>query len=157
MHIYNICTNVVIYIGKYTNTHPYITHYANALLRTKISRCKCYALLYHPYQRAVRNFLSFKILFQLHFGVNSGASRFAIEHQAVNEATFRCPDEMGWKPQVRFGSLTPLSRVEILTNLRIHGLIWVKWVKLIDLTKNEMGRRSSEGYSNALYLLNHIL
>ncbi|XVF31506.1 hypothetical protein REPUB_Repub16aG0151800 [Reevesia pubescens] len=35
----------------------------------------------------------------LHFGVNSGASRFAIEHQAVNEATFRCPDELGWKPQ----------------------------------------------------------
>ncbi|XP_048225799.1 pyrrolidone-carboxylate peptidase isoform X1 [Ricinus communis] len=38
----------------------------------------------------------------LHFGVNSGATRFAIEHQAVNEATFRCPDEMGWKPQVRY-------------------------------------------------------
>lgn len=38
---------------------------------------------------------------QVHFGVNSGATRFAIEHQAVNEATFRCPDEMGWKPQVR--------------------------------------------------------
>ncbi|KAI8027099.1 Pyrrolidone-carboxylate peptidase [Camellia lanceoleosa] len=35
----------------------------------------------------------------LHFGVNSGAARFAIEKQAVNEATFRCPDEMGWKPQ----------------------------------------------------------
>ncbi|KAL9687092.1 hypothetical protein QQ045_031488 [Rhodiola kirilowii] len=35
----------------------------------------------------------------LHFGVNSGASRFAIEHKAVNEATFRCPDEFGWKPQ----------------------------------------------------------
>lgn len=35
----------------------------------------------------------------LHLGVNSGATRFAIEHQAVNEATFRCPDEMGWKPQ----------------------------------------------------------
>ncbi|KAF3778955.1 Pyrrolidone-carboxylate peptidase [Nymphaea thermarum] len=35
----------------------------------------------------------------LHFGVNSGASKFAIEKQAVNEATFRCPDEMGWKPQ----------------------------------------------------------
>ncbi|XVF57638.1 hypothetical protein PTKIN_Ptkin06aG0221400 [Pterospermum kingtungense] len=35
----------------------------------------------------------------LHFGVNSGASRFAIERQAVNEATFRCPDEKGWKPQ----------------------------------------------------------
>ncbi|KAK4402099.1 UNVERIFIED_CONTAM: hypothetical protein Scaly_2599900 [Sesamum calycinum] len=35
----------------------------------------------------------------VHFGVNSGATRFAIENQAVNEATFRCPDEMGWKPQ----------------------------------------------------------
>ncbi|OIV91081.1 hypothetical protein TanjilG_17041 [Lupinus angustifolius] len=35
----------------------------------------------------------------LHFGVNSGATRFAIERQAVNEATFLCPDEMGWKPQ----------------------------------------------------------
>ncbi|XP_065852811.1 uncharacterized protein [Euphorbia lathyris] len=35
----------------------------------------------------------------IHFGVNSGATRFAIEQQAVNEATFRCPDEMGWKPQ----------------------------------------------------------
>ncbi|KAA8536708.1 hypothetical protein F0562_029186 [Nyssa sinensis] len=35
----------------------------------------------------------------LHFGVNSGATRFAIERQAVNEATFRCPDQMGWKPQ----------------------------------------------------------
>ncbi|KAI3891725.1 hypothetical protein MKW92_000565 [Papaver armeniacum] len=35
----------------------------------------------------------------LHFGVNSGATKFAIENQAVNEATFPCPDEMGWKPQ----------------------------------------------------------
>ncbi|XP_068663250.1 uncharacterized protein [Aristolochia californica] len=35
----------------------------------------------------------------VHFGVNSGAIRFAIEQQAVNEATFRCPDELGWKPQ----------------------------------------------------------
>ncbi|XP_061366259.1 uncharacterized protein LOC133309493 [Gastrolobium bilobum] len=35
----------------------------------------------------------------LHFGVNSGATRFAIEKQAANEANFRCPDEMGWKPQ----------------------------------------------------------
>ncbi|EFJ31126.1 hypothetical protein SELMODRAFT_169592 [Selaginella moellendorffii] len=35
----------------------------------------------------------------IHFGVNSGASRFAIERRAVNEATFRCPDEMGWQPQ----------------------------------------------------------
>ncbi|KAF3674573.1 putative pre-mRNA-processing factor 6-like [Capsicum annuum] len=35
----------------------------------------------------------------VHFGVNSGATMFAIESQAFNEATFRCPDEMGWKPQ----------------------------------------------------------
>ncbi|KAJ0979986.1 hypothetical protein J5N97_015460 [Dioscorea zingiberensis] len=35
----------------------------------------------------------------LHLGVNSGATRFAIENQAVNEATFRCADELGWKPQ----------------------------------------------------------
>lgn len=35
----------------------------------------------------------------LHLGVNSGACRFAIEQQAVNEATFRCPDELGWQPQ----------------------------------------------------------
>lgn len=35
----------------------------------------------------------------LHLGVNSGAMRFAVENQAVNEATFRCPDELGWKPQ----------------------------------------------------------
>ncbi|KAL8027239.1 hypothetical protein ABFS82_14G083300 [Erythranthe guttata] len=35
----------------------------------------------------------------IHLGVNSGATRFAIEQQAVNEATFRCPDQLGWKPQ----------------------------------------------------------
>ncbi|XP_043706689.1 pyrrolidone-carboxylate peptidase-like [Telopea speciosissima] len=35
----------------------------------------------------------------VHFGVNSGAFKFAIERQAVNEATFRCPDELGWQPQ----------------------------------------------------------
>ncbi|CAN1151190.1 Pyrrolidone-carboxylate peptidase [Linum perenne] len=35
----------------------------------------------------------------LHLGVNSGATKFAIERRAVNEATFRCPDEMGWQPQ----------------------------------------------------------
>ncbi|PON44840.1 Peptidase C15, pyroglutamyl peptidase I [Parasponia andersonii] len=35
----------------------------------------------------------------LHLGVNGGAAKFAIERQAVNEATFRCPDELGWQPQ----------------------------------------------------------
>ncbi|KAE9597980.1 hypothetical protein Lal_00029594 [Lupinus albus] len=34
----------------------------------------------------------------LHLGVNSGAQRFAIERQAANEATFLCPDELGWQP-----------------------------------------------------------
>ncbi|EEF36996.1 pyrrolidone-carboxylate peptidase 1 [Ricinus communis] len=34
----------------------------------------------------------------LHLGVNSGALGFAIERLAVNEATFRCPDELGWQP-----------------------------------------------------------
>ncbi|KAK3041811.1 hypothetical protein RJ639_000327, partial [Escallonia herrerae] len=35
----------------------------------------------------------------LHLGLNSGVLKFAIERQAVNEATFRCPDELGWQPQ----------------------------------------------------------
>ncbi|KAL6974948.1 pyroglutamyl-peptidase I [Sarracenia purpurea var. burkii] len=35
----------------------------------------------------------------LHLGVSSGAEKFAIERQAVNEADFFCPDELGWKPE----------------------------------------------------------
>jgi pyroglutamyl-peptidase len=35
----------------------------------------------------------------VHFGVNSGATNFAVEWRAVNEATFRCADELGWQPQ----------------------------------------------------------
>ncbi|KAI7728232.1 hypothetical protein M8C21_012277 [Ambrosia artemisiifolia] len=58
--------------------------------------------LYQTLQSAASNDIqqsdSSKVIL-IHFGVNSGATRFAIEHQAVNEATFRCPDEMGWKPQ----------------------------------------------------------
>ncbi|KAG2318726.1 hypothetical protein Bca52824_011939 [Brassica carinata] len=47
----------------------------------------------------------------LHLGVNSGATKFAIEKQAVNEAHFRCPDQLGWQPQripivVEDGSIT---------------------------------------------------
>lgn len=34
----------------------------------------------------------------IHLGVNSGTTGLAIEQRAVNEATFRCPDEMGWQP-----------------------------------------------------------
>ncbi|KAI3701876.1 hypothetical protein L6452_27303 [Arctium lappa] len=58
--------------------------------------------LYQTLQSAVNKDAepsNFSKVILLHFGVNSGATRFAIEHQAVNEATFRCPDEMGWKPQ----------------------------------------------------------
>ncbi|RWW84392.1 hypothetical protein BHE74_00007003, partial [Ensete ventricosum] len=54
---------------------------------------------YHPIPGVVFTHF-FMLFYQLHLGVNSGATRFAIENQAVNEATFRCPDEMGWKPQV---------------------------------------------------------
>ncbi|KAE8716550.1 putative pentatricopeptide repeat-containing protein [Hibiscus syriacus] len=34
----------------------------------------------------------------LHLGVDGGAEKFALERQAVNEATFFCPDELGWQP-----------------------------------------------------------
>ncbi|KAA8533159.1 hypothetical protein F0562_033308 [Nyssa sinensis] len=48
---------------------------------------------------SVENSLSNEQIVWLHFGVNSGALKFAIERQAVNEATFRCADELGWQPQ----------------------------------------------------------
>jgi pyroglutamyl-peptidase len=35
----------------------------------------------------------------IHFGVDDGASKFKVEQRAVNEATFGCPDEMGWDPE----------------------------------------------------------
>ncbi|KAL9423895.1 hypothetical protein AB3S75_035899 [Citrus x aurantiifolia] len=35
----------------------------------------------------------------IHLGVNSGSSKFALERLAVNEATFLCPDQLGWQPQ----------------------------------------------------------
>ncbi|KAI4368233.1 hypothetical protein MLD38_016812 [Melastoma candidum] len=53
--------------------------------------------LYATLQSAIAE-KRFSILW-VHFGVNSGATKFTVEQQAVNEATFRCPDEMGWKPQ----------------------------------------------------------
>lgn len=43
---------------------------------------------------------------QLHLGANGSARKFAIEQLAVNEATFLCPDEMGWKPQVCLPSVS---------------------------------------------------
>lgn len=57
-------------------------------------------------------------MFQLHLGVNSGALKFAIERQAINEATFRCPDELGWQPHVRH-SLSSFFQSYICTHLKI--------------------------------------
>ncbi|KAI0559217.1 pyrrolidone-carboxylate peptidase [Gracilaria domingensis] len=34
----------------------------------------------------------------IHLGVNMRAINFELEHQARNEATFSCPDELGWTP-----------------------------------------------------------
>ena len=56
-------------------------------------------------------------IFQIHFGVNSGATRFALENQAVNEATFRCPDELGWKPQVTLLSNACYCYLDLQINL----------------------------------------
>jgi pyroglutamyl-peptidase len=35
----------------------------------------------------------------MHFGVNTGSTSFALEHQAYNCASFRVSDERGWTPQ----------------------------------------------------------
>ncbi|KAJ9563767.1 hypothetical protein OSB04_008927 [Centaurea solstitialis] len=42
----------------------------------------------------------------LHMGLNGGASKFAIERQAVNEATFSCPDELAAADCPEDGGLT---------------------------------------------------
>ncbi|KAF9626697.1 hypothetical protein IFM89_038792 [Coptis chinensis] len=35
----------------------------------------------------------------LHFGASAGSSKFFVERQAINEASFLFPDEYGWQPQ----------------------------------------------------------
>lgn len=60
----------------------------------------------------------------VHFGVNSGATNFAVERRAVNEATFRCPDELGWQPQrvpivVEDGSISHIRE----TILPVHEIV----------------------------------
>ncbi len=37
-------------------------------------------------------------LLQLHLGVDARALGFKLEQQAVNDATFRVPDQRGWQP-----------------------------------------------------------
>lgn len=78
----------------------------------------------------------------LHFGVNSGATRFAIERQAVNEATFRCPDEMGWKPQKVpiVPSDGPISRIRE-TTLPVEEITKTLATKGYDvMTSDDAGR-----------------
>ncbi|KAG1338852.1 pyrrolidone-carboxylate peptidase [Cocos nucifera] len=64
----------------------------------------------------------------IHFGVNSGATKFAIENQAFNEATFRCPDELGWKPQrlpivPSDGGISRTRETSLPVNEIVHGLV----------------------------------
>ncbi|KAL0755383.1 hypothetical protein Bca101_093051 [Brassica carinata] len=49
----------------------------------------------------------------LHLGVNSGATKFAIERQAMNEAHFRCPDQLGWQPQHYKGKIDFMFDFEV--------------------------------------------
>lgn len=56
-------------------------------------------LLYKVLESGISNVTETTKLIWLHLGVNSGSTRFAVEWQAVNEATFRYPDELGWQPQ----------------------------------------------------------
>jgi len=56
-------------------------------------------LLYQTLESGISSTTNNEQVVWLHLGVNSGALKFAIEKQAVNEATFRCPDELGWQPQ----------------------------------------------------------
>ncbi|PPD81826.1 hypothetical protein GOBAR_DD21249 [Gossypium barbadense] len=48
----------------------------------------------------LKNFVESKGLLPagLHLGVDGGARKFTLEQQAVNEASFFCPDELGWQP-----------------------------------------------------------
>ncbi|RWW57642.1 hypothetical protein BHE74_00035552 [Ensete ventricosum] len=61
------------------------------------------------------------MVYQLHLGVNSGATRFTVENQAVNEATFRCPDEMGWKPQIAMLMSFPSELLQ--TSLPVNEIV----------------------------------
>ncbi|KAK9803439.1 hypothetical protein WJX73_000976 [Symbiochloris irregularis] len=59
----------------------------------------------------------------VHFGLDVGGKVFRLEEQAVNEATFRCPDQDGWCPHEEMidksdGSL----RAELHTSLQLTDL-----------------------------------
>ncbi|KAL3620687.1 hypothetical protein CASFOL_035599 [Castilleja foliolosa] len=86
--------------------------------------------LYQTLQSAVSrdaNLSNSRRVIWVHFGVNSGTTRFAIENQAVNEATFRCPDEMGWKPQklpivLADGEISRVRQLLVQTGLAVENI-----------------------------------
>ncbi|PAN31040.1 hypothetical protein PAHAL_5G391100 [Panicum hallii] len=55
--------------------------------------------LYEVLESAISDRKEGSQIIWIHFGVSGGLPRFALENQAVNDATFACPDELGWKPQ----------------------------------------------------------
>ncbi|XP_074566630.1 uncharacterized protein LOC141823268 [Curcuma longa] len=82
----------------------------------------------HAVSGEVNESLNMKQTILLHLGVNSGATRFAIENQAVNEATFRCQDEKGWKPQrvpiiSSDGSLSTVRETSLPVNEIVKALL----------------------------------
>lgn len=60
----------------------------------------------------------------LHLGIDVSSTQFKLEAQAVNDATFRCPDQRGWQPR---GSLIDdhpgcLLATRLLTDLDVATL-----------------------------------
>lgn len=60
----------------------------------------------------------------VHFGVNAAVTRFELEIQGRNEATFSCPDEAGWSPVRCTIDEDPLLPVEHVrqTRLPVHRI-----------------------------------
>lgn len=62
----------------------------------------------------------------LHFGVDSKSHHFKLESRAVNEATFRCPDQDGWQPYQQSIDCQAGSRGDaLLTPLPLNRLIGI--------------------------------
>ncbi|KAG0448514.1 hypothetical protein HPP92_027792 [Vanilla planifolia] len=84
----------------------------------------------------------------LHFGVNSGAMGFAVESQAVNEATFLCPDELGWKPN----KIPIIPSDGGIMQTRETSLPVVKIVKSL----SEMGYDVVRSYDAGRFVCNYV-
>lgn len=79
---------------------------------------------HHPLQQIKSPDLVRRRRVVLHLGVNAVAKRFQLEIQARNEATFSCPDELGWAPIKReidsnLGDLTATCT----TSLRVPAIV----------------------------------